>query len=48
VSRLDGQPWDESVNGAELLDALAAEFTKFIVLPLHAAVVLALWVCVTT
>lgn len=38
------KPWDEPVNGAELLDKLAAEFEKFIVLPAHAAVVLALWV----
>lgn len=42
----DGQalePWDNPVDGADLLDALAAEYRKFIVLPAHADVVLALW-----
>jgi hypothetical protein len=37
------EPWTTPVNGAELLDALAAEFRKFLVLPPHADTVLALW-----
>lgn len=37
------QPWAESVNGTDLLHALAAEYRKFLVLPPHADTVLALW-----
>lgn len=34
----------EPVNGADLLDAIAAEFEKYLVLPSHAAEALTLWV----
>src|SRR5262249_20269438 len=35
--------WPEPVNGAEVLAAVADTLTRFIVLPPHAAAVLALW-----
>ena len=35
--------WPHPVNGSDLLDALAGEFRKFLVLPPHADTVLALW-----
>ncbi len=37
------EPWPQPVQGTEILDAVAATFNRYIVLPLHAAVVLALW-----
>lgn len=37
-------PWPEPVDGAALLDALAAEFRRHAILPPHAAEALALWV----
>ncbi len=37
------EPWADPVEGAELLDALAGEFDKFLVLPPHADTILALW-----
>lgn len=37
------EPWAETVNGADLLDSIAAEFRKFLVLPPHADTILALW-----
>lgn len=43
----DTEPWPEPVDGAELLDELAATFTRFCILPEFGAVVLALWVVFT-
>jgi len=37
-------PADDSVNGISLLDDLAATFSRYIVLPKHAANTLALWI----
>jgi putative DNA primase/helicase len=39
----DPGPWPSSVDGAELLDEIAATFTRFLVLPDHSAEALALW-----
>ena len=41
------EPWEEAVSGTELLDALVATFKRYLVLPEHAAEVLALWVVLT-
>jgi putative DNA primase/helicase len=38
------EPWSESVNGAELLNALAASIRGHVVMPDHAADTVALWV----
>ena len=38
------EPWDQPVAGAELLDDLAALVCQYLVLPEHAAKVIALWV----
>jgi putative DNA primase/helicase len=40
----DPEPWQDAVNGATLLDALAGAFMRYAVLPEGAAAVLALWV----
>ena len=40
----DPEPWPDPVDGAALLDALAASFTRYVVLPDGAADALALWV----
>ena len=37
------EPWPIPVDGAELLDQLAREFRRFLVLPDHGEVLLALW-----
>jgi Protein of unknown function (DUF3631)/RepB DNA-primase N-terminal domain len=37
------EPWPEPVDGAALLDALRAHFKRYVVLPDHADVALALW-----
>src|SRR5215831_14622651 len=37
------EPWPEQVDGAALLDALRAHFKRYVVLPEHADVALALW-----
>ena len=37
------EPWPDPVNGAELLDDIAAVFRRFVVLPPHADTVQALW-----
>jgi hypothetical protein len=37
------EPWHEQVDGAALLDALRAHFTRYVVLPEHADTALALW-----
>jgi hypothetical protein len=41
------QPWPENVDGAALLDALRHRFARYVVLPAHADVALALWVAHT-
>jgi putative DNA primase/helicase len=41
------EPWPTFVDGAELLDALAKEFRRFIILPKYADVILPLWVLLT-
>lgn len=41
---LDPEPWPDPVNGAELLDELAATFGRFVTLPEGSEVALALWV----
>src|SRR5215470_9380330 len=38
------EPWPEAVNGAALLDDLTATFKRFVILPEHADIALALWV----
>jgi hypothetical protein len=38
------EPWPEAVNGAELLDVIAATFERYLILPEHASTALALWV----
>ena len=38
------EPVSEAVSGAELLDAIKAEFERYVVLPPHTAVAIALWV----
>ena len=40
----DPEPWADPVDGAGLLDAIAATFRRFLALPTHASTVLALWV----
>jgi hypothetical protein len=37
------EPWSEAVDGAVLLDELREHFTRYVVLPKHADVALALW-----
>lgn len=37
------EPWPDPVNGAKLLDDIAATYRRFIVLPKHADAALALW-----
>ena len=37
------EPWPEQVDGAALLDALRAHFRRYVVLPEHVDVALALW-----
>ena len=37
------EPWPEPVNGAELLDEIAATYRRYVVLPEHADIALALW-----
>jgi len=39
----DVLPWPEPVSGAALLDELSANLTRFVVLPPHASIALALW-----
>lgn len=39
----DPEPWDDPVNGADVLDELVFTFTRFLALPAHAAEALALW-----
>jgi len=39
----DPPPWPDAVNGAELLNAMAEQFSNFLVLPDHGADALALW-----
>ena len=43
VTLADVEPWPEAVNGAEVLDAVADTFTRYIVLPPGAADAQALW-----
>jgi putative DNA primase/helicase len=40
-------PWPEKVEGSALLDALRHQFTRYLVLPAHADIALALWVVLT-
>lgn len=44
VALEDPDPWPESVDGAELLEALEMAFTRFLVLPKGAETALPLWV----
>ncbi len=39
----DPEPWPEPVNGAALLDAIAAAFERYVVLPDGGAETLAMW-----
>jgi putative DNA primase/helicase len=41
------EPWADQVDGAALLDALRNHFNRYLVLPKHADVVLALWTLLT-
>lgn len=47
VTLRDVEPWEHPVNGAELLDEIVAFYEKFVVLPVTAAYVLAVW-CLQT
>ena len=38
------EPWPEAVDGGALLDAIAGTFSRYLALPKHAAVALALWI----
>jgi putative DNA primase/helicase len=40
----DPEPWPSAVNGAALLGGIMATFTKYLALPAHASLALALWV----
>ena len=40
-------PWAQPVNGAEVLDVIAATFSRYVSLPAHAADTLALWIAHT-
>jgi putative DNA primase/helicase len=40
----DPEPWPEPVDGAALLDTIAATFERYVALPKHASTALALWV----
>jgi hypothetical protein len=44
LSLPEPEPWPESVNGAQLLDALAASIRRHVVMPDHAADTATLWV----
>ncbi len=44
---VEREPWPEPVNGAALLDELARAFTRYVVLPKSADIVLALWIVFT-
>ena len=37
------ESWPDPVDGTELLDQLAREFRRFLILPDHGEVILALW-----
>ena len=39
----DPEPWPESVDGAELLDVIAATYARYLVLPTGGEAVMALW-----
>ena len=43
VKLKDVEPWPESVNGAEVLDAIAKTFASYVVLPSEAADMCSLW-----
>jgi putative DNA primase/helicase len=43
VKLADIDPWPDHVNGADVLDAIAERFTRYVALPDGAADVLALW-----
>ena len=43
----DPQPWSKPVNGAALLDEIAATLRRYVVLPPHADAAIALWLVVT-
>jgi Protein of unknown function (DUF3631)/Domain of unknown function (DUF3854) len=40
----DPEPWAEAVDGAAVLDGIAATFTRYLAMPTHAGTLLALWV----
>lgn len=40
----DPEPWPAKVNGSDLLDEIISEIRKYVVLPLHESVAVALWV----
>jgi putative DNA primase/helicase len=44
VELFEPEPWDEAVNGAELLDAIASMIRKYVVLVEHAARFIAVWI----
>lgn len=47
ISRPLPEPWDTPVDGEKLLNDLAAAYTKYVILPDHAASALALWTLYT-
>jgi putative DNA primase/helicase len=44
IMLVDPEKWDSHVDGVELLDAIRSIFEKYIVLPVGAPIILALWV----
>lgn len=43
VELKDPEPWPDSVDGAALITAVAATFSRYVALPTHASTALALW-----
>jgi putative DNA primase/helicase len=43
----DPEPWPEPIDGAALLDNITREIARFMVLPTHALVAIALWIMFT-
>jgi putative DNA primase/helicase len=47
IEFVDPEPWEEAVDGTQLLDDLSRCFSRFLILPQHAGTVLALWTMFT-
>jgi hypothetical protein len=44
IALTEPKPWDEVVNGADLLDAIEAQIGNYVILPEHACRAVALWI----